>query len=194
MSLPVRAASTVETSLAGHSSQRGAAARIVAPACEAVGPAAVPDPRLAVAGIAAFEVLAANAGVVVDTPATPRVLLLALLESGDAAVVAERVVTARLLPAVPNCSDDIEPPGSAAVGIVDPAVAAVLVGDAARLPAGEPMVWARAAGTTQHRQRRAGSTAGRRREADITGAFAGAVAVQTAYLRRRSRLRCSFPR
>ena len=170
MPLPVRAASTVERSLAGHSSQRGAATPTVAPACEALGPAAVPDPLPPVAGIAAFEVLAATRGVVVDTPA-PRVS--ALLESGEAAVVGEPVVTARLLPATPNCSDDLEPPGSAVVAVVDPAVAAVVVGDAA------PMVWARAAGTTQHRQRRAGSTAGRRRDVDITGAFAGAVAVQT---------------
>jgi hypothetical protein len=190
MPLPVRAASTVERSLAGHSSQRGAAAPTVAPGCEAAGPAAVLDPLPPVAGIAAFEVLAATGGVVVETPA-PRVV--ALLESGEAAVVAEPVVTARLLPATPNRGDDIEPPGSAVVVVVDPVVAAVVVGETARLLAGEPMVWARAAGTTQHRQRRAGSKAGRRCKVDITGAFAGAVAIQTAYLRGRSRLRCSFP-
>jgi hypothetical protein len=191
MPLPVRAAATVERSLAGHSSQRGAAAPTLAPACEAAGPAAVLDPLPPVAGIAAFEVLAATGGVVVETP-VPRVV--ALLESGEAAVVAEPVVTARLLPATPNCGDDIEPAGSAVVVVVDPVVAAVMAGEAVRLLVGVPMVWAGAAGTTQHRQRRAGSRADRRRKLDITRAFARAVTVQTAYLRRRSRLRCSFPR
>ncbi|HUJ97497.1 MAG TPA: hypothetical protein VLV85_04575 [Stellaceae bacterium] len=190
MPLPVRAASTVERSLAGHSSQRGAAAPTVAPGCEAAGPAAVLDPLPPVAGIAAFEVLAATGGVVVETPA-PRVV--ALLESGEAAVVAEPVVTARLLPAMPNRGDDIEPPGNAVVVVVDPVVAAAVVGEAVRLVAGEPMVWASAAGTTQHRQSGAGSRADRRRKLDITRAFARAVTVQTAYLRRRSRLRRSFP-
>jgi hypothetical protein len=139
----------VVTSLEGHSSQRGAVVPTVVPACAAAEPATVTDALLAVAGIAAFEVLAPNAGGVVDAAVAPRVR-------------------------APGWSDEIEPLGSVLVVVVDPDVAVLIVGDAARLLAGEPMVWACAAGATQHRQRIADSRAGRCREVDITGgAFAG---------------------
>jgi hypothetical protein len=173
MPLPVRAASTVETSLGGHSSQSGAVAPTLAPTGAEAAP--VRDPLLVVAGVAmpvlagAFEVLAPSTGVVVEMLAEPNVL--APPNSGEAAVVGEPVVTPRLLLAGPSCNEAIEPPGSTVV-VVDPDVAAVVVGDAARLLAGEPMVWARAAPTTQHRQSSAERRADRFREVRITNTFA----------------------
>ncbi len=200
MALPVRAASTVEKSLARHSSQRGAAAPRVAPAGDAAEAVPAPDPLLVVAGVAmpalvgAFEVVAPSTGVAVETPAAPKVVARTLPDSGEAAVVGEPVVTARLLPAEPSCSDEIEP-GSAVVVVVDPAVAAPAAGDGTRLLAGKPLVCACAAGTTQHRQRSAVRRADRCRDVDITGMLSPvAVTVQTAYVRCRSRTPCSFAR
>lgn len=174
MPLPVRAASTVARSLEGHSSQSGAVARTLTPADEAAEAVLGRDPLPVAAGVAmpvlvgAFEVLAPSSGVAVEMLGVPKVL--ALPESGEAAVAGEPVVAPRLLPAAPNCTEESELPGSAAV-VVDPDVAAVVERDAAKLLVGEPTVWARAAGTTQQRQRRARRSTGRYREVDIMGRF-----------------------
>jgi hypothetical protein len=172
MPLPVRAASTVERSLEGHSSQSGAVAPTLAPTGEAAAVAPALDPVLVVAGVAMPPLVPApSAGVVVETLAVPKGL--ALPDSGEAAVDGEPVIAPRLLLAESSCSDGIEPPGSTVVvvDVVDPVVAAVVVGDAATLPPGEPMVWARAAGTAQQRHRRAPRNARRHREVDTMGCF-----------------------
>ncbi len=172
MLLPVRAASTVDKSPDGHSSQSGAVALTAAPVGDAAGAAAVPELLLVVATpvlAGAFEVLAPSAGVAVEMLTEP--IVLPLPDSGETAVVGEPVVTPRLLPAEPSCTEGIEPPGSAVV-VVAADVAAVVVGDAVRLLVGEPMVWARAAGATQPRQRSTERRADRYREVSITNAFA----------------------
>ena len=148
MPLPVRAASTVEMSLGGHSSQSGAVAPTLAPAGAVAEAAPALDPLML---------------------AEPKVL--APPDSGETAVVGKPVVTARVLPAEPSTTEAIEPPGSAVV-VVDPDGAAVVAGDAGRLLAGEPMVWARAAAAMQQRQSSAESRADRYREITITTAFA----------------------
>jgi hypothetical protein len=188
MPLPVRAASTVETSPEGHSSQSGAVAPTAAPVGGAAGAALVPEPLLVVAGIAtpvlasAFEAPAPSAGVV-ETLAVP-IVLVVLPETCEAAVVGETVVTPRLLAGKPSGNEEIAPPGSAVV-VGDAAVAAVVVGDAVRL-LGDPRVWARAAATTQPRQRSTGRRADRYREVSIRMLSPESVTVQTANVPRRS--------